>query len=391
MKRFLKPKLILPLVASVLLAGTIFGTLAGNIFPARAQAPCCSITVSPTSGSPGTVVTVTGAGWTSGDTVNISISPAELTTLASATVAGDGTFTVSFTIPANEPQGNQFVDAINTAGDQTAQAPFTVTPPTPTPTPSPSPSPSPSPTSTPLPKPIKTKTTTPNWGGYISEGKTYSDIGGSWQVPEATCSKGENSMSGFFVGLDGSKPLVPFTPFGWLEQIGTSTGCIDGKPDYFAFWEMIEPGVITVPNEIDHPVKPYDSMEAEVKFVGLDAFNKPQFLLTIHDKTQKWGFSTTQGDLFVGAPRSSAECIVELPLGLSFRKLPPFFNTLPTNFGRVHFSDCQADDKPINSGPITDQQTIVNKSGTPLIKTLPPSPSGTDFIVDFIVKWKRSK
>ena len=77
---------------------------------------------------------------------------------------------------------------------------------------------------------------------------------------------------------------------------------------------MIEPGVVPSPATIGQPVNQGDSMDAQVQFVGLDALNRPQFLLTIHDSTQKWGFSTTQGDVFVGAPRNTAECIAEKPI-----------------------------------------------------------------------------
>ena len=132
MKVFLKPKLIFPLVTMVLLTGAIVGSLAGNFIGVHAQAICCSIAVSPTSGPIGTKVTVTGAGWTAGEAIDISFFSAT----AHATAANNGTFTTSFTVPSDATLGTTQVDAINASGDETAQAPFTVTSaPTPTRTP----------------------------------------------------------------------------------------------------------------------------------------------------------------------------------------------------------------------------------------------------------------
>ncbi len=84
-----------------------------------------SITVKPTQGPPGTVVTVTGSGWTPGNVVDISLS-SSVTILTKATVAGDGTFTTSFAVPENAATGQQFVDAKDETTGETAQASFTV-------------------------------------------------------------------------------------------------------------------------------------------------------------------------------------------------------------------------------------------------------------------------
>lgn len=125
MRRLLsKRRLIISLCIVLLLSFSFIVT------PSGVLADVTSISVNPTQGAPGTVVTVMGVGWTPGDTVDLSLDA--VSTLATATVAGDGTFTATITIPTGTTGGKHFVDAINAAGDTTAQAPFTATTTSPT-------------------------------------------------------------------------------------------------------------------------------------------------------------------------------------------------------------------------------------------------------------------
>ncbi len=100
------------------------GNAIGRVNLSSTAPPCMS--VSPTQGPPGTTVTVTASGWKSGDVVDISLSTS-VSVLTKATVAGDGTFTTSFTVPVNAVTGSQFVNAKDETTGQTAQASFTVT------------------------------------------------------------------------------------------------------------------------------------------------------------------------------------------------------------------------------------------------------------------------
>src|SRR5438093_879278 len=123
MKGFLKPKLILPLVTVVLLAAAILVPLAGKAIHSHAQA-APTITLKPTSGPPGTVVIVTGSGWTPGREVFIRFGTSG-PSIALPIVASDRTFSTTITIPANAASG-----PLTISGDQagvTAQATFTVT------------------------------------------------------------------------------------------------------------------------------------------------------------------------------------------------------------------------------------------------------------------------
>jgi streptogramin lyase len=100
-----------------------YGNAIGRVNLSSTTPP--SITANPTQGSPGTAITVTGSSWASGDVVDISLSPS-VSVLTKATVAGDGTFSTSFTVPANAATGSQFVNARDETTGQTAQAPFTI-------------------------------------------------------------------------------------------------------------------------------------------------------------------------------------------------------------------------------------------------------------------------
>jgi hypothetical protein len=124
MKRFLKWKLILPLLPLFIVASAIFGPLAENIIAVRAQ-PAPTITLHPTSGPPGTVVTVTGSGWTPNRLIDIRFGTSGPSTVT-LTTASDGTFSTTVTIPSNAALGSSITISADLAG-VTALATFTVT------------------------------------------------------------------------------------------------------------------------------------------------------------------------------------------------------------------------------------------------------------------------
>lgn len=65
------------------------------------------VTLNPPQGPAGTQVTGTGGNWSSGDSILVQWEDG--TILATTTVQGDGTFTVSFTIPSDAPQGGHTI------------------------------------------------------------------------------------------------------------------------------------------------------------------------------------------------------------------------------------------------------------------------------------------
>src|SRR4051812_5219386 len=85
-----------------------------------------TISATPMNGAAGTSVTVTGSGWTPGDSIDLSWNFPPGTTVATVQADPTGAFRKTISVPQAAPQGATFVDAINQAGDVTNQAPFTV-------------------------------------------------------------------------------------------------------------------------------------------------------------------------------------------------------------------------------------------------------------------------
>jgi hypothetical protein len=69
-----------------------------------------TITLDPTEGPPGTEVTATGSGWPVG--LDVSVQWENGTVLATTTVDGNGSFTVSFTIPDDAAEGQHVIDFV---------------------------------------------------------------------------------------------------------------------------------------------------------------------------------------------------------------------------------------------------------------------------------------
>jgi hypothetical protein len=97
---------------------------------ANATTCTCSISVSPTSGSPGSAVLVTGTGFTASGTVRIQFrDSATVRTLVAKNVVVDsgGGFAVAVSVPATAALGTGKFVANEKAFLQRAKAPFTVT------------------------------------------------------------------------------------------------------------------------------------------------------------------------------------------------------------------------------------------------------------------------
>lgn len=130
-------------VWSLIIAGIVF--LAFPFLPNPAHAVDLPITISPTSGPPGTQITVTGIAsyWDAGEVVDIWVQRGDPT--VSPVTGADGSFTTAVTIPSDAPAGRLIVTAIGRGEDRkSAQTPFEVTvesPPPPPPVPEPVPTP----------------------------------------------------------------------------------------------------------------------------------------------------------------------------------------------------------------------------------------------------------
>jgi hypothetical protein len=133
--------------------------------------------------------------------------------------------------------------------------------------------------------------TTPNWSGYVAESTTniggftatttYTNIGGSWVVPSVQSSTGP-TFSSAWIGIDGSTNAN-------LIQTGTEQDYSPGSgASYYAWWEILPAAETRISTE-SYPVKPGDSMFAEIS-----QENGSNWHILLKDNTAGWTFAITQ-------------------------------------------------------------------------------------------------
>jgi hypothetical protein len=148
---------------------------------------------------------------------------------------------------------------------------------------------------------IGTQSVSANWSGYALQdvnaaGLQFTSVTGTWTVPVTTCESSETGSAAFWVGLGGSSD----TSTG-LEQTGTGADCNNGTPTYYAWYEILPAGSVTVPLK----VRPGDVITTSVNVKGTTT------LVQIKNRTRKTSFTKS---LTVAAPDlSSAEWIAEAP------------------------------------------------------------------------------
>ena len=179
--------------------------------------------------------------------------------------------------------------------------------------------------------------TSTNWSGYAATTGTYTSVSASWTEPTGTCS-GSAKYSSFWVGLDGYNSNS-------VEQTGSEVDCSGSTPVYYAWYEMFPNPSFSYSNT----VRPGDHFNASVTYTGSNHFS-----LFIQDTTRGW--SHTHTGTLAGAPRSSAEVIVEAPS--SSRGILPL-----ANFGTVNITGSLANGSALgNAGGVTEI-TMINNSG----------------------------
>jgi hypothetical protein len=204
-----------------------------------------------------------------------------------------------------------------------------------------------------------------NWSGYVAETNfagsqtnSVSAVYGSWMVPTVTGPKSSSTHSSVWVGIDG-----------WLgstvEQIGTEQDVVNGRPEYYAWWEMWSSKGANVPGQKYAArigrltIKPGDSISASVQYLT-NGPHAGQFDLTLVDSTRNESFSTVVSSAKYQDPhaqRNCAEWTIEAPDFGGRHVL--------ANFGEVTFSDAYATINNV-SGPINApwwQSTALNITG----------------------------
>jgi Peptidase A4 family len=178
-----------------------------------------------------------------------------------------------------------------------------------------------------------------NWSGYAADSGTYTSVSAEWVQPKGTCSGGGDKYSSFWVGLDGYSSDS-------VEQTGTDTDCDGSTPEYYGWYEMY-------PNpsyNFGSSISPGDTIKASVSYGGSN-----KYTLSLSDVTKGWTTTTTK--TLSGAPRSSAEVIIEAPCCTGSGGILPL-----ADFGTVNISDSLVDGAAIGS---TDPAEIImiNNSG----------------------------
>jgi len=177
-----------------------------------------------------------------------------------------------------------------------------------------------------------------NWSGYAGTTGTYTSVSASWTQPAGTCSRGDQ-YAAFWVGLDGYSSTS-------VEQTGSEVDCIGRTAQYYAWYEMYPNASVTYSNT----VRAGDHFNASVTYEGSNEYS-----LFIADTTQGWSHTTVQS--LSGAPRSSAEVIVEAPCCTFSGGILPL-----TDFGTASFSNVKANGSAIGGfGPT--RITMVDPAG----------------------------
>jgi hypothetical protein len=179
--------------------------------------------------------------------------------------------------------------------------------------------------------------TSTNWSGYAATGSTFTSVSASWVQPAGSCTSATR-YSSFWVGLDGYNSNS-------VEQTGTDTDCSGGRPVYYGWYEMY-------PNpsyNFGSTVSAGDTIKATVTYTGSN-----KYTLTLQDVTKNWTATTSK--TLSGAPRNSAEVIIEAPCCTNSGGILPL-----ANFGTVHVSGSTANGSAIGSFSPTGI-TMVNNS-----------------------------
>ncbi|MCJ8013747.1 G1 family endopeptidase [Paenibacillus sp. KQZ6P-2] len=193
-----------------------------------------------------------------------------------------------------------------------------------------------------------------NWSGYANSGnsKSFRRISGKWTVPFVLPSSA-SSYSSAWIGIDGFRNTS-------LIQTGTGHDFVNGKPQYYAWWEIL-PDVMTL---IPLTVKPGDRMSAVIsKRKG------STWLITLRNTTQNWTFRTAKR--YTG-PQSSAEWIVEAPqVGAAISRM--------AHISAVTFTNCRLNGH--NPKFTVAQRGTMSQKGITISIPGKPSSSGDAFVV----------
>jgi len=207
-----------------------------------------------------------------------------------------------------------------------------------------------------------------NYAGYaatdLNGTAAYHKVTGRWTVPTVSCSPGETSDAGIWVGMSNNSSDTSL-----LAQLGTDAGCLDGLPLYAMWWEMFP----APPVAINGFVQPGDSITTSVTFAN------SQFQLALDNSQEGVHFSTVkQGKV---SDTSNAECITEAPFSVDNPATNSGHIVPLTDFGTVHISCQMNNNQPIADGPQNILFQMNTPAGTPKAITSNLDEAGTTFTI----------
>lgn len=201
-----------------------------------------------------------------------------------------------------------------------------------------------------------------NWSGYAITGTKglATAVNGSWIVPPVTCPPTGDQYAAFWVGIDGYGSNT-------VEQIGTESDCVNGSPNYYAWYEFYP--------HWGYMIGGMTIQSGDVMSASVSADAKGTFKLTLKDtRNGSEESSFTYSTKMPNANEVSAECIAEAPWSGGVLPL--------ANFGTVTFPSCEA---TIGGVPNTfvaasnNSLAITMENSAGLIKAQPLGASGNGF------------
>jgi Peptidase A4 family len=218
-----------------------------------------------------------------------------------------------------------------------------------------------------------------NWSGYAVLGPSFTSVAGSWIVPSATCTKGDQ-YAAFWVGLDGYNANSQT-----VEQTGTMSYCQGSQALYYAWYELYPNPSYEITAVV---VNPGDVISASVTHSG----NK--FTVTLDDQTSKQTY--TKAFTLTGPKRNSAEWIVEAPCCTNSGGILPLADFGTGYFGYDYTFVTGTNDAidqtisgPIPSWPQGDLKEINKVSSSTSPQTSTCSVLSTDGTGSFTCAWAK--
>jgi hypothetical protein len=195
-----------------------------------------------------------------------------------------------------------------------------------------------------------------NWSGYVALPKTgkttgFEYVSAAYNVPSVNCSVTNYAFSYHWVGLDGWSDST-------VEQDGIGSFCVDGTPDYFAWYETYPQGVTE-----EFSVDPGDAITSSVTYDGSD-----DYTMSLTDQTTGQDFDTEVACGASSCDNSSAEVITE---GYTSS---PYAGT--ADFGEQHYESATVENTSgtlggLTSGSWSTVESIALGSSTDDIDTEP--------------------